>query len=410
MGKLWELSKVLGLLFHHGRNECNIKLQSVGCFWKGQNQGQNQVTTPNQIQSLWLFLNNHDSGCSWQLMVYLEPNRIPTTKNMLVFIHFPLPVPCGSRFCSPILATLGRPQRQVQSSLVAKAWEKPMVGGSIAAVVLSYKVLGWFAIIHMGHLYITLGCIAMVCITFVLKPGFLFSNSKSCWQPDPWAIAWGSKGKEFEQLIAGALDFANDLQFEGWEHPDAGGRLAGPWGDRAVLKIIPLGSLRTTLWCCGWYRQFWVVSIWQLARYSFLPAWNSLKVFCLFLAHPFGGGSIRSFVPTIATAKCLTEVAWRSKVEPLAWFGTQFMELGPNETRSRCHWTNLKNKCIWCGVVCHNSFGTSGWSFGFSMFQPFLDLLLGSEFSCNGQFIMFFSKVLDLECQQAGYMELDNAW
>lgn len=26
---------------------------------------------------------------------------------------------------------------------------------------------------------------------------------------------WGSKGKEFEQLIAGALDFANDLQFEG---------------------------------------------------------------------------------------------------------------------------------------------------------------------------------------------------
>ena len=34
---------------------------------------------------------------------------------------------------------------------------------------------------------------------------------------------WGSKGKEFEQLIAGALDFANDLQFEGsgyseWQH------------------------------------------------------------------------------------------------------------------------------------------------------------------------------------------------
>lgn len=27
----------------------------------------------------------------------------------------------------------------------------------------------------------------------------------------------GSKGKEFEQLIAGALDFANDLQYEGEE-------------------------------------------------------------------------------------------------------------------------------------------------------------------------------------------------
>lgn len=31
----------------------------------------------------------------------------------------------------------------------------------------------------------------------------------------------GSKGKEFEQLIAGALDFANDLQFEGGGCPEA---------------------------------------------------------------------------------------------------------------------------------------------------------------------------------------------
>ena len=30
----------------------------------------------------------------------------------------------------------------------------------------------------------------------------------------------GSKGKEFEQLIAGALDFANDLQFEGGGCPE----------------------------------------------------------------------------------------------------------------------------------------------------------------------------------------------
>lgn len=85
---------------------------------------------------------------------------------------------------------------------------------------------------------------------------------------------WGSKGKEFEQLIAGALDFANDLQFEGsgyseWQTVcvwDLGWVGLGTVGLDFVLQR-PLDGL-------DWCHQNW----WMLSKLRISP-WFWLEYF-----------------------------------------------------------------------------------------------------------------------------------
>ena len=116
------------------------------------------------------------------------------------------------------------------------------------------------------------------------------------WYPSLGAadpLGSGSKGKEFEQLIAGALDFANDLQFEGGGRPEA--KAKGWKGQskttanllqveaRKPLRLKIDFSKQTSRWCI-------------LTKYP-----DRLEMVGDSLSHES------------------SQVAWRSKAERLVW-------------------------------------------------------------------------------------------